>query len=121
MDMGQPEPATDQTAVAKYLLYLLRCGIGGDIKIFRLPAQEQITDTPSYQIGLIPGIFEPIEYLDGMFTDIGPGDIMLRAGNDMWRNYFIYSLSTSKKCCAQSVQNSGGKKNGNNNLSRNKA
>ncbi len=84
MDVGQTETPSDQATIGKYLLHLIRQCIGRHIEILRFATQQQIADPTTDQIGIITGVFQPIEHLDRIFTDVGPGDGMLRAWNDDW-------------------------------------
>lgn len=43
------ETSPNQTAVAEQLAYLIRRGVGGNVKIFRLFAKQQVADAAADQ------------------------------------------------------------------------
>ena len=68
-DMGQPETAADQTAIPKQLPDLLRPRVGHHIKILGRPAKQNIAHAAAHEIGLVTGIFQPIQHLQGIIAD----------------------------------------------------
>ena len=88
--MRETKPAPDQPAVAKCRPYLLRRGIGGDIEVLGFPPEQEIAYAAANQIRLIAGFFQAIKNFNGIFTDIRPGDIVLRPGNDDWVNDVLF-------------------------------
>ena len=71
------EAAADQSTVGEELLDLLRRGIGGDVEVFGRPAKQQIAHTAADQIGLVAGLVQAIEHLQGVVTDLATRDGML--------------------------------------------
>jgi hypothetical protein len=69
--MREPKPAPNQTTVAEEFFDLFRMGVGRDIKILGLAAEQQITYTAADQIGLIAAVFKSVEDLECVFTDPG--------------------------------------------------
>ena len=51
MEMGQPETAAYETAVAKEPLDLAGCGVRGYVEVLGGSPQEQVADTSPYQVG----------------------------------------------------------------------
>lgn len=82
MHMGEAKSASDQAAIAEYFSDLIWIGIGDHIKILGLPPQQQITDTAADQICLKAGFLQPIQYLQGIFADLGPRNIVFRTRVD---------------------------------------
>ena len=84
--VGEAESATDQAAVTKQFAHLIWRCISGDIKIFRLYAQQKIAHATANQPCLVSGLIEPVHYLQGIFTDIFAGDRVLLTRNyrHMW-------------------------------------
>jgi len=80
MDMGKPEPPSDQATITEYLAYLLGCSVRGHIEILGLPAQQEIPYPAPDEIGLITPILQAVEYLERVFADIGARDPVLAAG-----------------------------------------
>jgi hypothetical protein len=70
MDMGQTEPATYETAVAKKFLDLAGSGICGYVEILRGALQKQVTDTSTYQMRDEAPLTEPVERVQGIRTHL---------------------------------------------------
>ena len=70
MQMGQPEPATYETAVAKKLLDLAGRGVCGYVEVLGGALKEQVTDTSTYQIRNEAPLTEPVERAQGIGTHL---------------------------------------------------
>ena len=75
----QAEAAAYQAAVAEQLTDLFRGRIGGDVKIFRFFAQQQIAYAAADQPRFIARLVKSVHDLEGIFTDIFAGNCMLLA------------------------------------------
>jgi hypothetical protein len=69
----------DNACAAKYAFYLLRFGTGGDIKIFRMAAQQQVANAAPNQISAKTGLFQLLDDFNGGGADIFARDIVLVA------------------------------------------
>ncbi len=91
VDMGEAETPPDQTAVAKDPAHFLGLGIGGHVEVLGLAPEEEVADPAAHQMGLVPGLAQTIQDLQGVRADVGPGDVVLGPGNDprpgrpLWR------------------------------------
>jgi hypothetical protein len=81
-DMNEPEPATDDSAVAEEGLDLAGVGVGGDIKILGDPSDEKVPDTSANQIGKEPMSMKTVKNLQGLFIDTLSRNGVLRPGNN---------------------------------------
>jgi hypothetical protein len=63
-DMSQSKSPPDQKTVAEQFFYLVGGGVGPDIKVFRLPFQKEISDTPTDQICFVAMPVQPVENLE---------------------------------------------------------
>jgi hypothetical protein len=61
MEMGQPETATYEKAIAKKPLDLGRCGVCGYVEVLGGSPQEQVTDTSTYKVGDKAVVMESVE------------------------------------------------------------
>jgi hypothetical protein len=61
MEMGQPETATYEKAIAKKPLDLGRSGVCGYVEVLGGSAQEQIADTSTNKVGNKTVVMEPVE------------------------------------------------------------
>jgi hypothetical protein len=61
MEMGQPETATYEKAIAKKPLDLGRSGVCGYVEVLGGSAQEQVADTSTYKVGNKTVVMEPVE------------------------------------------------------------
>jgi len=52
-NMNNFKSLSDDSAIVKYIFDLVGSGTGGYIKIFRLSAQKQVSDTAPYQVSLV--------------------------------------------------------------------
>jgi hypothetical protein len=83
-NMGQPKTASNQKTVAKQFFYLIRGGIGPDIKIFRLSSQKKISDTAADQICLVAVPVEPVENLETIGVNLFAGYRMVATRDYCW-------------------------------------
>lgn len=86
--MRQAETSPNQTAVAEQLAYLIRRGVGGNVKIFRLFAKQQVADAAADQPGFVARLVEAVHDLEGVFTDIFAGNSMLLTRDHRHRRWF---------------------------------
>jgi hypothetical protein len=54
VDVGETEPSTDEPAIPEDLFDLMGPGIGGNIEILRLPAEQQVAHPASHEVCIIP-------------------------------------------------------------------
>ena len=66
----QAEPAADQPAVAEQRLDLFRGGVGGDVEILGMAADQQVADRAADQVGVEPAIAKAIEHAQRVRTDV---------------------------------------------------
>ncbi|MNE74882.1 hypothetical protein D3C80_1709930 [compost metagenome] len=66
----QTETAADQATVAEQLAHLVRRGVGGDVEIFRLFAEQQVTHAATDQIGFVAGFVQAVQYLQRILADV---------------------------------------------------
>ena len=59
--MDDLKTPADDAAAAENFSHLLRRGIGGDIEVFRLYAQQQISDRPAYDVGFEPLLLQTFD------------------------------------------------------------
>jgi hypothetical protein len=76
--MGEPEPPTDESRIAKQPPDVLRVRIGRDIEILGMQAEQKIPDATADQKGLVARLVEPVQDLERVFADIRPADAVLR-------------------------------------------
>lgn len=75
----QTEAAADQAAVAEQFAHLFRRGVGGDVEVFRLFAEQQIAHPAADQISLVAGLVQAIKHFQRIFADVFTGDRVLFA------------------------------------------
>ena len=72
--MDDLKATANNPRVAKYLPDLFRAGIRGDIEVLGFQAQKQITNSASYQISLVAGRIEVIQYIKCILADVFTGN-----------------------------------------------
>jgi len=77
--MRQPEAATDQPAVAELLAHLFGRGVGGDVEVLGMAADQQVTHCAADQIGLETGIPQAVEHAQRVRADVLARDGVLVA------------------------------------------
>jgi len=90
MDVCQAKTAPDQATVAKDLLDLRRRGIGGDVEVLRLPAEEQVPDATTNEAGGKTVVPQAIKDSQGIGVDQLPGDVVF-CTFDYYRLKFIHT------------------------------
>jgi hypothetical protein len=70
MEMGQPETAAYEKAVAKKPPDLAGCGVCGYVEILGGSIQEQVANTSPYQVGDKAVIMESVERAQGIRTHL---------------------------------------------------
>ena len=68
--MRQTKPATDDPAVAKELLDLVRMGGGPDVEVLRVPAEQEIANTSADEVGDVPVFVQLIKDLERRRIDV---------------------------------------------------
>ncbi len=81
--MSQPEPAADEPAVAENPPDFFRRGVRGDIKIFRVAAEQQVAYAAAGEIGEIAGVFEAVEDFECGSADLFAADGVIGAGYNL--------------------------------------
>ena len=79
-DVRQAEPASDDAAVSKEPLDLLRRGAGGDVEVLGLAPEEQIAYAPSNQEGRVIVPRQPLNHLRGVRIDLLRRDLHFGLG-----------------------------------------
>ena len=83
-NVGQPESPADQATIGEQSPNLIRCRIGGNVKILGMQHQHCIAHTPAHQERLVSRLVQPIKDFQRAFGKLVPGDIVSGAGNDLW-------------------------------------
>ena len=65
VDVREAEAATYQATVAKDAGDLFRAGVGGNVEVFRLFAEEQVADTTADEIGFKTGFVQLAQDFQG--------------------------------------------------------
>jgi len=61
MDMGEAEPPADEPAVPEDLLDLVGTGVGGDVEVLGLTAEEQIAHPAADEVGKMTRLLEAVK------------------------------------------------------------
>ena len=85
VDVGEAEAAADETAVAEQAPHLLGTGVGGDIEVLGVAAQQQVAHAAAHQVGRVARLVQAVEDLEGVFADVGAGNVVLVARDYYWR------------------------------------
>jgi hypothetical protein len=80
--MREAEPASDDPAVPKEALDLVRMRRGADVEVFRPPVEQQIADAPTDQVGQVIVLVEAVEHFQRIRVDLRARDRVLRARHD---------------------------------------
>ena len=51
VNVGEPEAATDEAAIAEYFSHFFGRGVGGDIEILRIAPEQQVAYAAAGEIG----------------------------------------------------------------------
>ena len=86
MDMGETEPAADETAVAKDLLQLIGLCVRGNVEVLGFTAKQKVAHTAADEIGPVSPLFQTVKHPDGIGTDPFAGDRVLFSGDDRGLN-----------------------------------
>ena len=70
LDVGEPEAASDDPAVAKELLDLVRVRGRTDVEVLRPPAEQEIPHAPTHQIPDVIVLVEPVEDFESVRIDL---------------------------------------------------
>ena len=65
MDMRQAETAADKATVAENAGDLFGTGVGGDVEVFRLFAEQQVADASADEIGFESGFVQLAQDFQG--------------------------------------------------------
>lgn len=82
-DVGEPEAAADDAAVAEEPADVLRAGVGPDVEVLRGPSRQEIAYGAADEVRLEPGPVQAVENLQGVGVDcsraeMGSGAEMIR-------------------------------------------
>jgi hypothetical protein len=70
MEMGQAEPATNKTAIAKKLFDLAGCGVCGYVKVLGGALKEKVADTSPYKVRDETSLTQSVERAQGIRTHL---------------------------------------------------
>jgi len=73
-DVHQPEAPADDPAVAKQPLDLAWMGLGSDVEVLGLAAEEQIADAAADEIGLVATALQTRQHPQGVLIDVPRGN-----------------------------------------------
>ncbi len=82
LDVREPEPSSDDPAVPKELLDLIRMCGGADVEILRPAAEEQVADAAAHEVGHVMVLPQTVEHLQCIRIDIAARDRVLFASDD---------------------------------------
>ena len=82
LHVRQPEAPSDDPAVAKQLLDLVRMGGGPDVEVLGPPVQQQIADASADQVGDVMVLVQSIQNFERVGVDVAAGKCMLRPSDD---------------------------------------
>jgi hypothetical protein len=91
--MCQSEASADEAAVAEEPLELARRGVGDDVEVLGLAAEQQVAHATSHKIGDKTFGFKAIEHPDGIGAKLTAGD-GVRLSGDYARGRLIHDVST---------------------------
>ena len=77
------ETAPDDARVAKQRVHFFWGGVGGDIEIFRMPAQQQVSDRAADKIGLVVMASQARHHFERAVADVFAGDVVFVPGDDL--------------------------------------
>ncbi len=81
-DVREPEAPADQAAIAKQAPHFVGRGVGRDVEVFRLDADQEVTDAAADKEALVAGVLESIEDLEGVARNLRARHGMVRARHD---------------------------------------
>jgi len=81
-DVDQPKPTPDDATVSKQSFNLEGVRIGHHIEIFWNPAEEEVADAPTHEVGKVAVSMEAVQDLQGLFIDHLSGDKVFRPGDN---------------------------------------
>lgn len=84
VEMGQPETAADEAAVAEEPFDLTGPGVCGDVEILGGSLQEQIADTAPDQVGNETVVAESVKCAQDIRAYLLSGYLVFLSGNDLW-------------------------------------
>ena len=64
-DMHDAEAPADDERAPEQRFHLLRCGVGGHVKVFGAQAHQQVTHRAAHHVGLVAGLLQGAHHLDG--------------------------------------------------------
>ena len=77
-DVDDPEAPADDEGAPEQRLHLLGRGVGGDVEVLRAQADEQVAHRAADDVGLVAGVGERRDDLDGALVDERRVDAVLR-------------------------------------------
>ncbi len=82
VDVDQPEAPADDARVREQAPDLVRPRVGADVEVLRRAAEHQVAHAAAHQVGLVAGVVQPVEDLQGVAVDVRAGDGVIGAGDD---------------------------------------
>jgi hypothetical protein len=90
--VGDTEPATYESAVAKNFLESPGFSISDNVEIVDFPSQQKITNSAAAKIGKVSSPVKAIQNLEDLRAHLISGDWVLIAMNNSWlHKYGLYS------------------------------
>lgn len=86
--MCQVEMLFNQMVVVEQFVYLIWCGVGGNVKIFWFFVKQQVVDVVVDQSGFVVCFVEVVYDFEGVFIDIFVGNSMLFMWDYCYRCWF---------------------------------
>ena len=80
--MNYPKASSNDAGMTKLCFNLLRCGIGGYVKIFWFFSEQEIPDRTTNYVGLVSRIIERVENAQAALADVFSGNTMLVPAED---------------------------------------
>ena len=93
LDVGQPEAAADDPAVAERALDLVGLRRRADVEILGPPPQEQVADAATDEIGGVAQLLEPTHHFQRVGVDVAAGEGMLCTWQDDGLNHRLRSIA----------------------------
>ncbi len=81
-DVGEPEAPADDPAVPEQLLDLVRVGVGTDVEVFRLPAEQQVPHAATDEVSGVVELLQPVQNFERVRVDVPARNRVLRPRDD---------------------------------------
>ena len=86
-DVGEPEPPSDDPAVAEEALDVVRVRARPDVEVLGTTMKEEIAYAAPHEIGLEVGRVQAVEDAEGIGVDVPPREAMLAPRDDNWSDH----------------------------------